>query len=57
MSKDRLDEVKEVADAVITTCPLCVANFKQGTKGAAAKTAVYDLQEVVAKALGILPLP
>jgi heterodisulfide reductase subunit D len=57
MSKDRLEEVKEVADAVITTCPLCVANFKQGTKGTSTKTAVYDLQEVMAKALGILSLP
>jgi len=52
VTKERLFEAEFVgAEAIVTTCPLCVRMFEQGVKAAKSKLKIYDLAELLDQAL------
>lgn len=52
VTKERLFEADFVgAEAIVTTCPLCVRMFEQGVKAAKSKLKIYDLAELLDQAL------
>lgn len=54
MTKVRLSEVREVAEAVVSACPHCVANFKkEAKKENGLDLAIYDFPEIIAAAVGV----
>ncbi|MEJ2109175.1 MAG: (Fe-S)-binding protein [Acidobacteriota bacterium] len=49
---ERIDEaVSTGAEAIVTACPWCVKNFNDATAASGSKLKVYDIVELVAKAL------
>jgi Fe-S oxidoreductase len=51
-ARERLDEaVSTGAEAIVTACPWCEKNFTDAGKGVATNLKVYDIVELVAKAI------
>jgi Fe-S oxidoreductase len=52
VTKERLFEAEHVgAEAIVTACPICVRLFEDGIKETKSKLKVYDLAEILDKAL------
>lgn len=51
--KERLREAKEVADAVVTTCPACINHFKGVSRTENLGVEVYDLSILVAQSMDL----
>jgi len=52
VTKERIFEAEHVgAEAIVTTCPLCVRMFEDGIKEKKSKLKVYDLAEILDQAL------
>lgn len=50
----RLQELEETgADAIVTACPFCETAFLEAAKRKGSKVQIYDVAELVAKAMGI----
>jgi len=52
-AQERLEEAKSTgADALVTACPWCERNFKDAVQETGEKIEVYDIVEIVLKAMG-----
>jgi Fe-S oxidoreductase len=49
IAKNRISELKEAGDSIVTACPTCELAFKNANKDKKAK--VYDISEVLLKSL------
>nr|NIQ07879.1 (Fe-S)-binding protein [Candidatus Korarchaeota archaeon]NIW12635.1 (Fe-S)-binding protein [Candidatus Thorarchaeota archaeon] len=48
----RLEEAKEVrAESVVSTCPFCAHNLKEGIRESGLRLKFYDLTELIAKTI------
>jgi Fe-S oxidoreductase len=51
-AQQKMTEVKEVgAEAVVSTCPWCKDNFTRATKKGGDDIKVYDISEIILKAI------
>ena len=54
----RIEQAQQAKiDALVTACPFCVENFKEGMKQIEKPVPVYDLPELLAKSLKLNPPP
>jgi len=50
-SKERLEEAKKVADALVTACPLCFENLSSAARKEGIQVAVHSMPVLLAKQL------